>query len=572
MKSLSLAALFLLGAIATAQSDSWYAARFGFNAPAPDLFPNQGPSDYKNFAFNDGNPAARFNNSVAVMSGAGVVQVANGRTWNDPNNHQWSDLYEMTDLLPKNTWVRVTGNLLNHFPNPYNPGGHANPQRDYHAIISRIMFRGNDLSNGLNLLWNITPAVYPNPVPSDTWSMITTDPWGGKIPVPVTTGDPSTRDWWRPQESYLPYLRNHVQNFVYDVNDYASNIVRQRSPAGPITENFIARMGFQLGNEPAAGHPGGSIDGVVGSWTGVGNVLEKTTAGVSFQPYPTYYNNNQIPTGFGSNPINMPAFSMFNETPDSYRLNYVKGQLRNIQWGGNIAPGLNEIATYAKEMKGMQWPTQCSRRSLHFSSPAYKWHFNPNGQYMSTNAEDLLTSSLIDPNQGQWETPAEYAKRWVAELTRQVDLVANLPMPGNSNVVDVTECYFTAAQSGATTFDASAKFADGTAVNFQNMTFDQVRTVARTYSNVNGVLTPMPQLPASRESILAAIRTELYNQDMAGTLTPNLGRIYWWGGYYADPRQEDGLNADGNNNVMGYNPWGDFRLTMSEVKALWNKP
>lgn len=571
MKSFSMAALLLLGAMATAQTDSWYAARFGFNAAAPDLYAIQSASDYKNYAFNDGVPTARWNNTTGVMKGSGLVQPVTGKTWSDPTNHLWTDLYEMTDLLPKNTWVRVAGNLLNHFPEPYNPKGHANPQRNYQAIIGRIMFRGNDLSNGLNLLWNITPSVYPTQSTTDSWSTITVNPWGGKLATPIVTGEPAKRDWWRPQEEFLPFLKNHVQNFVYDVNDYASNIARQRSPAGPMTENFIARMGFQMGNEPAAGHPGGSVDGVVGSWTGVGNVLEKTMTGVDFRPYPSYFATNNIPTSFGANPLTMPAFSMFSENPDSYRINYVKGQLRNIQWGGNVAPGLNEIATYYKEMQGMNWPTMCGRRALHFNSPTYRWRFNPSSAYASTNPGDLLTSKPFDPSQGRWETPAEYAKRWVAELSRQVDLVANLPMPGSSKVVDITECYFGGSHSGGVLLDPTYKFGDGTAPNFQNMTFDQIRSMARSYSSENGVLTPLQQLPASRESILAAIRTELYNQDMAGTLTPNLGRIYWWGGYYADPRLEAGYITDANNNVTGYNPWGDFRLTLSEIKALWNK-
>jgi len=571
MKSLSTAALLLLGAMASAQTADWYATRFGFNAPAPDLYAIQSPSDYKNFAYREANPNSRWNTTPASMKGMGTVQAATGKTWNDPTNYLWTDLYEMTDLLPKNSWVRVAGNLLNHFPEPFNPKGHANAARNYGAIINRIMFRGNDLSNGLNILWNVTPSVYPSQSTTDSWSTITTNPWGTKLASNITTGDPAKRDWWRPQDPYLPYLKVHVQNFVYDVNDYASNIVRQRTPEGPLTENFIARMSFQMGNEPAAGHPGGSVDGVVGSWTGVGKVLEKTMSGIDYKAYPSYYAMNNIPAGFGTNQLVMPAFSMFSENPDSYRINYIKGQLRNIQWGGNVAPGLNELATYYKEMQGMNWPTLCGRRALHFNSPTLRWRFNPPTGYASTAAGDLLTSKPFDPSQGRWETPAEYAKRWVAEMSRQVDLVANLPMPGSSKIVDITETYFGGSHSGAIMLDPSFKLENGNTPNYQSMTFDQIREMARSYSNDGGVLKPLQQLPPSRESILAAIRTELYAQDIAGTTTPNLGRIYWWGGYYPDPRLETGLTADSNNNVIGYNPWGDFRLTLSEIKALWNK-
>lgn len=572
MKSLSTAALFLLiGSVAHAQTADWYAARFGFNAPAADLFASQTSSDYKNYAYNSGKPAARWNNTAAMMTGMGMVQAITGMAWSDPSNHSWTDLYEMTDLLPKNTWVRVTGNLQNHYPNPYNPIGHINSERCLQAVIGRIMFRGSDLSNGLNILWNLTPGVYPTEATSDSWSTITTDPYGAKLATPLSMGDPARRDWWRPADEYLPYLRNNAQSFVYDVNNAAANIVRQRTGSGTMTENFIARMGFQMGNEPAAGHPGGSVDGAVGSWTGVGKVLERTLAGLDYRPSPANMANNQVPSTFGTNPLIMPAFSMFSENIDSYRLNYTKGQLRNIQWGGNLAPVLNELSTYYAEMDGLTWQPSCKRRALHFNSPIYRWKFNPTAVYNSTKPDDLLTGKPFDPSSGRWETPQEYAKRWVNELEKQVNIVANQPMIGRSKVVDITECYFGGAHSYAAVLDPGVKNSDGSSVNFTAMSFDQVRALARTTTNDNGVLRPLQQQPASRESLLAAIRTELYNRDIAKTLTPYLGRIYWWGGYYADPRTETGLCNDTSNSVTGYNPWGDYRLTLSEVKALWNK-
>ncbi|MBS1700591.1 MAG: hypothetical protein JST12_02940 [Armatimonadetes bacterium] len=571
MKSLSAAAMLLISGVAMAQTEAWYAQRFGFNAPAPDLFGYQTSSDYKNFVFNDGKASARWNNSTAVMTGTGVAQVTTGRTWSDPANHLWTDLYEMTDLLPKNTWVRVTANLSNRFPDPFNPKGHGNAARDYSAIISRIMFRGTDLSNGLNLLWNVTPGVAPSNATADSWSNITVNPWGSTLNTAIQTGDPAKRDWWRPYTQYYPYLRNHVQNFVYDVNDYAATVVRARTGTGDMTENFVARMGFQMGNEPAGGHPGGSIDGAVGSWQGVGSVLEATMAGIDYQPYKSYKTNYGVPDTFGTNPITMPAFSMFSENVDSYHINYVKGQLRNIQWGGNLAPALNEISSYSKEMQGKNWPTYCGRRALHFNSPIYRWRFTALNPYSSPNADDQLTSSPINASMGRWETPQEYAKRWVAELNKQVELVANLQMPGNSNIVDVTECYFTGAQSGGIKLDPTATLENGSLPNYQGMTMDQLRSFSRSYMMQGGYLTPLTQLPASRESILAAIRTELYNQDMAGTLSSHLGRIYWWGGYYTDPRTETGVYTDDSNNVNGYFPWSDYRLTLSEVKALWGR-
>ncbi|MEI8282372.1 MAG: hypothetical protein WCG75_08200 [Armatimonadota bacterium] len=570
MKSLSTLALVLLGGIATAQTDAWYASRFGFNAPAPDLFKNQTVNDYKNYGFNDGIVGARWNNSPAMLTGAGITQSGTGKSYSDPTCHLWTDLYEITDLLPKNTWVRVTGNLANHFPDPYNPSGQVNKERNVNAIVNRIMFRGSGFTSGLNILWNITPGVYPTEYTNDSWINLDKDAVGAKLVNAINTGDSAKRDWWRPYDVYLPYLKKHVQAFVYDVNDAAAQVTRSRT-TGTMTENFISRMAFQMGNEPAAGHPGGSVDGQVGSWEGTGRVLEGTMAGLDYKPRPATMTASQVPTTFGTNPLTMPAFSMFAENVDAYRLNYVKGQIRNIQWAGSMSPSLNEIATYSKEMVGKNWQTQCGRRALHFNSPVFRWKFNPNSAYNSTNTNDLLTSSLIDPAAGRWETPAEYAKRWVAELEKQVDLVANLPMPGTAKIVDITECYFRVAESGGIAFNPGTQFADGTSPNYQSMTMDQVRAMSRSYKNVNGVMVPLPQAMPSRESLLTAIRAELFARDTAKTLTPNLGKIYWWGGYWADPRREAGLCIDGDNNAIGYNPWGDLRLTLSEIKALWNK-
>ena len=570
MKSLTTLALISLGAIAAAQSDAWYASRFGFNAPAPDLFAGQGPSDYKNFGFNDGIPGARWNNSAAMLTGAGIAPAGLGRSYSDPANHQWADLYEITDLLPAKSWVRVTGNLQNHFPSPFNASGQVNKERNSNAIVNRIMFRGGTLAGGLNLLWNITPGVYPTEYGNDPWIKLDTDALGGRLVNPIDTGDAAKRDWWRPFDAYLPYLKNSVQTFVYDVNDAAAIATRQKT-TGTMTENFIARMAFQMGNEPAAGHPGGSVYGQVGSWTGVGKTLEGTMAGINYKPRAATYSSQNVPTSFGINPIDMPAFSMFAEGVDAYRLNYVKGQIRNIQWSGSLSPSLNEIASYPNEMTGKNWPTLCQRRSLHFNSPTYRWKFNPNSAYNSTNTDDLLTSSLIDPSAGRWESPAEYAKRWVSELEKQVDLVSNLPMPGSAKIVDITECYFTVAESGGVPFCPGITFKAGGAPDYKNMTMDQVRTMSRSYKLGDGGMVPLPQAMPSRESLLAAIRAELYARDTAKALTPNLGRIYWWGGYWADPRSEAGLCIDGNNNAIGYNPWGDLRLTLSEIKALWNK-
>ena len=146
MKIFSSCTLLVLGAIASAQTDVWYAFRFGLNIPAPDIFSYQAPNSYHNFGYNEGKPDARFNNTPATMNASGVLPSTVSHSWNEASNHGWADTFEITDLLPSKTWVRVAANLQNHFPDPVNSSGQYNKERNTMAIVGRIMFRGNTLS------------------------------------------------------------------------------------------------------------------------------------------------------------------------------------------------------------------------------------------------------------------------------------------------------------------------------------------------------------------------------------------------------------------------------------------
>lgn len=570
MKSLSLVALSLICASAMAQDAAWYAKRFGFNANAPDLFAHQGQNDFKDFGYNAGNPQARFNNSVGVMTAAGVQQSGAGKSYNDPSLHLWADLYEITDQLPKDTWVRMGTNLQNHYPDPYNPSGGKNTFRNLDAILGRIMFRGTDLSNTLCTLWVNAPAVYPSPAPSDSWKKLTVNSVGQALPEAIDLGEPAIRDWWRPHVSYHQFLRRHTQLTFDDINARAAQIVRERTGSNAMDYNFVQRIGVQWGNEPAAGHPGGSTKiPTVGSWAGQGAINERTMSYCTYGPTPAVRKDYQVPNNFGSNPGIMPAFSMLGDT-SSYRLNYAMGRIRNVQWSGPVAPGVNEIMSYKAEMTGMNWPTMCGRRALHFMSPQFHWKFLAKDQFQSPWSTDLLVSKPFSPADGRWETPTEYARRWVKELERQVDFIASLEMPGNAKIVDITECYFTVANSYAVPLDGNTRDQNGEPIRFTQLTVDQVREISRNNSKEGNVLIPHQQPLPSRVEILRAIKNELYNRDVVqNNLSPNLGRIYWWGGYYPNPRVESGLEEDGNGTIRAYNPYGDFRMTLAETKALW---
>ncbi|HLO98087.1 MAG TPA: hypothetical protein VK171_05800 [Fimbriimonas sp.] len=571
MKSLSLVALSIICASSFAQDAAWYAKRFGFNANPPDLFAHETASGFKDYAYNDGLPNVRFNNTSGIMTSTGLAKTGAGKSYLDPTLHQWADLYEITDLLPKDTWVRAGTNLQNHYPDPYNPTGGKNTFRNTDAIVGRLMFRGTDLSNTLCLLWVNAPAVYPSPAPNDSWKTLTVDSIGRPLPAPIDMGEPATRDWWRPHVSYHQYLRRHTQLTFDDINTRAAQIVRERTGSGPMDFNFVQRIGVQFGNEPSAGHPGGSTKiPIVGSWAGQGAINERTMSYCTYGPPPAARTAYQVPNNFGSNPGVMPAFSMLFEQASAYRLNYAMGRIRNIQWSGTASPGVNEIMTYKAEMTGMNWPSMCGRRALHFMSPQYHWKFLPKDQYQSPWSTDLLTSKPFSPADGRWETPSEYARRWVKEMERQVDFIASLDMPGSAKLVDITECYFTVANSYAVSLDANTKDARGETIQFPTKSLDELRELARNHVKEGNTLFPLMQPIPSRVELLRAIKNELYKRDVIeNNLTPNLGRIYWWGGYYPNPRTESGLGEDGVGTVNSYNPFGDFRLTLDEVKAIW---
>ena len=117
------------------------------------------------------------------------------------------------------------------------------------------------------------------------------------------------------------------------------------------------------------------------------------------------------------------------------------------------------------------------------------------------------------------------------------------------------------------------KDSNGANINFANMTLDQVRDLAKTCRVQNGKFSPLlpTQIPPTRKEILVAIRNELYQRDVVQkNLSKSLGRIFIWSSVSMGCREMTGLNAGNNGDIVGYNPWDDFRLNSDEMKAFWS--
>ena len=483
------------------------------------------------------------------------VQQANGtfvyqpdgpaRPFSDPNCKPWQDAYALMTNIPRGAWVRVGVNLWEHY---LTPSLTTTDSDRYLAAVTRAVLYPSLPSSivGLNLLWGLSPGIPPRYSDNDGWADY-----------------PKTRDWFLPVVANRPALKAQVQNFVTSVNNYSVN---QAKPlfTGKITTNIVSRMGFQLGNELGAGHPGASVFGNPGSWAGMGQVMQDTTAGTIWRP------DNATATLLNGgtswvNQINLPAFSFLTEARGQAFVNYdLYGGLKSVQWPAAAVPGLTEVFTYYDEVFGPSnnytWASQARRRSLHFRSPVLQW-IRANDQqrvyWPDLNADNSLN--------GRWENPTEFAKRWVDEVALAIKGFGRLAMPGNPTTFDLTECYLTYGELNAKILDPSNyQFS----VNGVTKSTDQIRldSIARGSSrDINGVIYNAP-LPPARQSLFAAIRDELYNRSIQGKL-PNLGRIFWSNGYSADPRRETGFQS--TDPIQFYNPYDDFRLSVDEIKTLY---
>ncbi len=524
--------------------------------------------------FQEARVKARYNNQTGIMQAAQVALSETKYRFDDPVCATWAEMLEVTDSLPANTWVRVDGAVNHHFYGPCDADA-LQKDRITDGLVGRLMLRSNDPRNALNLLLVVLPGINAHTGTTDSWTKVTVDPLGNKLPNPLKLLQPRERDWWRPEQAMLPYLKQSLQRYVNIVNDSAATQARSRfGVARAKTFNFVQKIGFQLGNEPGTGHPGGSAFAPVGSWAGIGKVNDGVTVGLNYGVSPAVRTALGVPPSFGSNPLSMPAFSFLNENANQINANFVGGKLMNFQQSGALSPGVAEISSYGQEMNGYKWSQQCGRRAMHFRSPILRWRFFSNdfGDLMG-NGKDLLFYGPQDPKYGTWETAEQYAQRWVSELERSVDLVANLPMPAASKIVDVTECYFVNGDLGAMPFDANMIDGNGANISFADKTVDHVREIAKNYRVQGGKLMPLlpAQMPPTRKQLLLAIRNELYHRDVVQkNLSKNLGRIFIWSGLGRDVRDQCGLNANNTGNIVGYNPWSDFRLSFDEVKALWN--
>ncbi len=468
------------------------------------------------------------------------------RSYWDNSCQPWQGAYAVLNVMPRGSWVRASVNLWEHYLTA--TGGPTDWDRYQAAVTGKVLFPNMPTTtDGLNLLWVLSPGVPNRYSNNDGWF-----------------DNPLTRDWFKPAAANRPYLRNQVQSFVTAVNNYA---VDQAKPAypGKITSNIISRIGFQLGNEMGTAHPGSSVFGTPGTWTGMGQVMEDTTNGILWRPDDTYATKLSGGATW-TNQLNLPAFSFLTEARNQAFVQYdLYGGLRAINWPGAVVPGLTEVFSYYDEMFGPNnnygWAAQCTRRSVHFRSPVLQW-VRGTDPTIRFYWPDVNTDHTLN---GRWETPQEYAKRWVDEVALAIKGYGRLPMPSAAPIVDLTECYLTYGELNAQILSPSNyQFS----VNGTPKTTDQIRSDSILLGStrvVDGVTVVAP-VPPSRASLFAAIRDELYSRSAQGKL-PNLGRIFWVNGYTADPRRETGFPS--TDPITSYNPWDDFRLTINEIKTLF---
>ena len=491
-------------------------------------------------------------NYLKVAQPDGTFQtIPSGPTlaYTDPNCHPWQDAYSILDMLPRGVWIRAATNIWEHFPTA-NTVVPQDYERFQSAITGRVLYpKLPSTLDGLNLLWVLSPGIPNRNGTSDGWF-----------------DSPPSRDWFLPAAANRPYLRIQCQNFITAVNNFSVDQAKSTTGGAKVTTNIVSRIGFQMSNEVGAAHPGGSVFGPTGTWTGIGQVLEDTTNGLQWRPDDSYSKY----LGGGStwtNPLTLPAFSFLTEARTQAFVNYnaQDGTLRSIQWPGATVPGLTEIFSYYDEVFGptnnFGWAAQCTRRAVHFRAPEIQW----------VRANDGVRIEFVDVNangtfNGGWETAPNYAKRWVDEACKAIKGYGRLPMPAAMPITDLTECYLTYGELNSVPLDTT-NYTFTT--NGVTKTTDQIRADSLQFGsqrNLNGKVYSAPP-PPSRQSIFAAIRDELYSRSTLGTLPANFGRIYWVNGYTPDPRRETGFNSI--DPINSYNPWDDFRLTTNEIKVLF---
>lgn len=532
---LSLALSFVsLSAFADQTPEEWTQEHFGVNILLPFKNPNTGGWLFPSYAVQPWDET-----DTGVTASTAYTYANSGSTSDVYGSAMFTDSYWLTNRLPEGTWIRTPAYTWEMAPDP--TGAIANQDVTYLVAVLKNNLLGyparTDPKLGLNVLWNLTPAVFPG---NSNWNTL--------------DNQPTLRDPWRPVSATYSALSTGIENFINYANGYLGAFGGWQSQT---TYNWLPRQAFQLGNEPAVGHPGGADTGPVGSWTGLGPLMQGTmlshTWGANFNS-----------GAWGTNVRVLPAFSMqldFNQF-SAGGANGGVGRYNTVDSG---SPGVNELFSYYDEMFGPSgspytWANQCTRRAIHFASPTIQ---------KVTNDARGNKSYLNDQLNYPYETASQYAERWVQALRRAVIATSRLSMPGSMPaIVDITECYITSESVGLEQL-AEGQSLGGSTWTFSGKSLADVRYQAR-YMVRNGTT----QVPPSRNDILAAIRTELMNNPI-----PNLGRIYWWGAYDADPRFQTGLlpsqekmMPDGQkitSAVTNYEPAIDYRLTRTELRTLF---
>jgi hypothetical protein len=260
------------------------------------------------------------------------------------------------------------------------------------------------------------------------------------------------------------------------------------------------------------------------------------------------FGSNILGGKYGRNSLFLPAFSYLSEGATTAIRTANPRERWN--WGESASPGLNEIFTYLPELSNYTWANGCNTRSLHYRSPLL----------LARSTDKLGNPMLVSVGApgARWETPDEYATRWVDGLARAVRGLVNLQMPfGIPAKVDVTECYVSNGDLGLINYYPDYSFAGKSLAQVR----EDFRQAPHRKDSFN-------QSPPKRIDVLRAIRAKLMERDI-----PELGRIFWWVAYSPEPRSQTGLSASyglpqAGNPVTRYDPDLDFKFTNAELRAL----
>ncbi len=609
--TLSFAALSLAQ---TQPPDTWVRLHFGLNMLLPG--PARGSAtDYAQWPLNPNDPTDpnQLNNISKPTSNTGIA-----------SNNSWITPLRIADNLGNDvtisgtTYTALHGDYKFRIPGyewlfyPNSSGATAAHQGFVYDYINRLAYRGGQrgISDAQNLLINMTPWLGNDANYSSGWTSLT-----GAVSV-------SQRDEWRPVGSGVQSaIGSNISSYIQNVYKYTSYFAActsinwstgNLSPSGNASVDFTKRylagtdpyygynerkIMFQLGNEPGIGHPGGSASGPIGSWQGLFDSYNGIFQSVSFAP-PAASNffGASMPISYAGAEYILPAVSFLADPSDWMEYKGNGGSDYHFNFGHGDTPGENELATCSDELwrSGVSgsWTQNATRRALHFRSPRMLCiQIDGSGNDIYDTWGNKKYVNYIGSG-CRWETAAEYAARWVTALKKQLKLVQNLPMKSSSTnaiptLTDVTELYLSNGSLGCGNIGRQTDGSMIGSISIGSTTLTNLRAAAN-----QRFLDGKSQYPPVRVDVIKAISSAMYAEENGnGTKwrdTYGLGTIYWWGGTASDPRFETGLHHVQQNPTSGawevsddtstqyntattYVPDEDLRLSLDEIKAIFNK-